>query len=325
MFRKSALVWLSLIIMASIALSGCAPRPGAGETMAAAGNGGIAVDLPAIEIDFDDNGQASFGGTPIAQLGAALGTDLSAVAVSTDIIAMVKGANIQHVQINNTPEGLIILVNGKAIPSIGLDGGAAAGLADVAKLIGFDQPGLEKLLPTINSLGIGLIAKFPKADGAADIPITGDNSNAQAANSAQESFISSVGTPGVINLPVYYADDGSWTVANMTDTEWANLTGDPIWQSYRMKPEVVAGFKAKGVKELTISTDAQGFHISVNGQALPYITWSNGKLNNLVDLAAQMGYLDSLGSNTDQIKSLIDQWLPVLTANNVNLRVFFPQ
>ncbi|MFN8446463.1 MAG: hypothetical protein U0175_37075 [Caldilineaceae bacterium] len=325
MFRKSALVWLSLIVMASIALSGCAPRPGAGETMAAAGNGGIAVDLPAIEIDFDDNGQASFGGTPIAQLGSALGTDLSAVAVPADYLAMLKTANIQHIQINNTTEGLIILINGKAIPSIGLDGGAAVGLADVAKLIGFNQPGLEKLLPTINRLGIGIIAKFPKAEGAADIPITGGDDTAQAANSAQESFIKTVGTPGVINLPVYYADDGSWTVADMTDTEWANLTGDPIWQAYRMKPEVVAGFKAKGIKELTVSTDAKGLHISINGQALPYITWADGKLNNLVDLASEMGLLGSLGSNADQIKGLIDQWLPVLTANNVNLRVFFPQ
>lgn len=324
MFRKSALLWVSLLLAASISLSACAPRPGAGETMAAAGNEGIAVDLPSIAIEFDDQGQASFGGAPLAQLGSALGADLSAVAIPGDMVAMLKGGNIQHIQINNTPEGLIILVNGKAIPSIGLDGGAAVGLADVAKLLGFDQPGMEKILPTINSLGIGVIAKFPKADGAADIPTADADDISAAVNAAQEEFVSSVGAPGVINLPVHYAADGSWTVAGMTDTEWANVTGDPVWQSYRMKPEIIALFQEKGIKELTISTDAKGLHISINGQALPYITWSGGKLNNLVDILGSMGYLDSLGDNADQIKGLVDQWLPILTASNVNLRIFMP-
>lgn len=325
MFKKSALVWMSLLLAASISLSACAPRPGAGETMAAAGNEGIAVDLPAIAIEFDDQGQASFGGAPLAQLGSALGTDLSAVAVPADMVAMLKGANIQHIQINNTTEGLIILVNGKAIPSIGLDGGAAVGLADVAKLIGFDKPGLEKILPTINSLGIGVIAKFPKADGASDIPVASADDVSAAVNAAQEEFVNTVGSPGVINLPVHYAADGSWTVAGMNDTEWANVTGDPVWQSYRMKPEIISLFQEKGIKELTISTDAKGLHVSINGQALPYITWSDGKLNNLVDLLGSMGYLDSLGNNAEEIKGLINQWLPILTASNVNLRVFMPQ
>ena len=325
MFRKSALLWVSLLVAASISLSACAPRPGAGETMKAAGNEGIAVDLPAIAIEFNDDGQASFGGAPLSQLGSALGADLSAVAIPADMVAMLKAADIQHIQINNTPEGLIILVNGKAIPSIGLDGGAAVGLADVAKLLGFDQPGMEKILPTINSLGIGIIAKFPKADGAADIPTASADDASATVTAKQEEFISSVGAPGVINLPVHYAADGSWTVAGMTDTDWANVTGDPIWQSYRMKPEIIAMFKEKGIKELTISTDAKGLHVSINGQALPYITWSGGKLNNLVDLLGTMGYLSALGDNADQIKGLIEQWLPILTASNVNLRIFVPE
>ena len=92
-----------------------------------------------------------------------------------------------------------------------------------------------------------------KADGAADIPTASADDASATVTAKQEEFISSVGAPGVINLPVHYAADGSWTVAGMTDTDWANATGDPIWQSYRMKPEIIAMFKEKGVKELTLS------------------------------------------------------------------------
>ncbi len=326
MHKKSVLFWLSMLLVTLVALSGCSARPGAGQTAAAAGNEGVAVDLPAIELTFDEEGKASFGGMPITQLGSSLGVDgLDAVAIPTDMIGMLKAANIQHLQVNNTAEGLIILVNGEAIPSIGLDGGAAVGLADVAKLLGFDRPGLEKLLPTINSLGIGIVARFPMADGASEIPVevTGDSTSAAKVKAATDEFINKVGNAGVINIPVYYADDGSWTVAGMTDTEWANLTGDSMFQSYRLKPEIVAGFKARGIKELTISTDAKGLHIGINGQPLPYITWSDGKLNHLVNVLGQMGLLSGAGTDASQLNALIDQWLPLVAASNVNLRVFF--
>jgi hypothetical protein len=328
MIRKSVVVWLSLLMVAVIALAGCAPRHGAGETAAAAGEGGIAVDLPAIVVDFNDQGEASVGNVPVAQLGASLGVaGLNALKIPPEIIAQLSTLNIQHIQINTTPEGLLLLVNGQEIPSIGWDGDTLTGTAEALKLVGVAQPALEKLLPLLDNIGIGVVARFPVAQGKEALPTYVESAGAAEIAAAQQAFLDSVGAPPQINLPIFYNADGTWKVADMTDSEWTALTGQPIWSQLRLNPNMLKNAAAAGIKEVTISTDAKGLHIAINGKALPYISWANGRLNNLIDLAEQAGLWQTLadqGINTGQVTAMIDQFLPIISASQANLRVFFP-
>ena len=57
-------------------------------------------------------------------------------------------SQIQHIQIDNTPEGLLILINGKPIPSLGWDGESLVATAEVMEEFGADVvPLLDKILP----------------------------------------------------------------------------------------------------------------------------------------------------------------------------------
>ena len=59
-------------------LSACAPRATGGEIAARAAESDVAVDLPALVLDIQEDGSLSVGGQPLADLGAVVGQDLSA-------------------------------------------------------------------------------------------------------------------------------------------------------------------------------------------------------------------------------------------------------
>ena len=68
MHQKRITVWLSFVTIAMIVLAGCAPRAGGGETAKMATQHDLVIDLPAIVIDFNAQGEPSVGNVPVAQL-----------------------------------------------------------------------------------------------------------------------------------------------------------------------------------------------------------------------------------------------------------------
>ena len=330
MHRQRLPFWSSLALIAMLILAGCAPRAGQGLTAQMADQSDLVVDLPAIVIDFNDAGEPSVGNVPVAQLAATFGAaGLDQLKIDANTLGMLTKANIQHIQIDNQPTGLEILVNGQAIPSIGWDGETLSATPATLTLLGGAIPAtLESVLPMITNLGIGAILRFPVTAGAEAIPtyITGEGSAAAKATAAQDAFMASVGTPPKINVPIFYDADGSFRIADLTEAEFTTLTGMPMTPLH-MQPNVIADFQQKGVKDITLSTDADGVHLTINGSPLPYISWADGKLNHLLDLAGQMGLWDTLadqGMNVGQITATVDQVLPMVMSTDFDIHLFFP-
>ncbi|GIV78189.1 hypothetical protein FKZ61_003515 [Litorilinea aerophila] len=329
MQRKRLALWLSLLAIVAVVMAGCAPRPGAGETVAAAGPDGLAIDLPALVIDFDSTGAASIGNVPVKQLGDLFAPGmLDSLQMPPNVIQFLVDSNIQHIQINNVPSGLLLLVNGQPIPSLKWDGQSLTNTAELVNMLGAGVPALEKLLPTLTHIGVGVILRFPRAEGVAEIPtyIEGGGPAAQAAREAQERFLATVGTPPKINLPIVYEADGSWRVGDLTDTEWTNLTGLP-WGALRLQPQMIQALMNANIQEITLSTDSRGIHVGINGKELPYIGWADGELNHVLDLAEQMGLWDTLADpnmNMGEIVATIESLLPVVQAAETNISVRFP-
>ncbi|MEM7536032.1 MAG: hypothetical protein AAF639_27875 [Chloroflexota bacterium] len=327
MQKKQTMRALSLFIIAALlVVSGCAPRAGAGEV---AELGGIVVDMPALVIEYDADGNPSIANMPLAQVadmvqpGAAEG-----LAMDPAMIQAMTDNNIQHIQISLRVDGLDLIVNGRSMPSIGWDGESLASTGELAGAMGVEVAGLDKLLPLIRHLGIGAIVSFPMAEGAEAIPtyIEDESESAMAARETQESFLASVGTPPRINLPIFYDLDGGVTIADMTDAEWTNLTGVP-WDSLRMPPEMIQSMADNGIEQLTISTGQPGIMIHINDMALPHISWDDGKLQHVLDMADSLGLWDTLadsGMNAGEIIAMVEGLLPVIQTAEVNVNVFFP-
>lgn len=331
MQRRRLAIGLTLLLITVLVIAGCAPRAEGGMTTELAGTEDLAVDMPALVIDFAADGSASVGDIPVAELGAAFAPGmLDALAMPPEQVAQMIDAGIQHLQISNSPGGLLILINGQPIPSIKWDGDILATTAGVASMFGQEIPVLEKLLPLVTHLGLGAIVRFPLADGVASLPThpDGDTPAATASRMAQEDFLSTVGNPPTITIPVMYDTDGSWRVGDLSDAEWTNLTGMAFFDSMRMQPSAVESFMKAGIDEISLATDPMGIHIRINGEDLPYIGWQDGELNHVLALADQMGVwemLESTGMNPDEIVTLVETLLPIVQASEISINAHFPK
>jgi hypothetical protein len=320
-------VLLSVLLVGLLMLSACAPRTTAGEVAAGAAESEIAVDLPALVLDIQEDGSFAVGGQSLADLGAVVGQDLSALSVPADTVGALVANNIQHIQIENTPSGILILVNGKAIPSLAWDGESLVTTAEVLEQFGAAPIALlDKILPLIRNLGLGVIVRAPVAAGAEQLPLVStDVAAAERAMSAQQEFLQAVLVPPTFLVTVTYAPDGSWEVAGIGQAELDRLIPG-FGNALNLGPDGIQQLSAIGIEQIGISTNENGFFISINGKTLPYLTWADGRINNVLDLAVQSGLLEGVvpGMDTGALLQYVDALLPAILASQISLNVEFP-
>jgi hypothetical protein len=322
--RSSVLV--SLLMAVLVLLVGCAPRATSGEIAAAADESDVVVDLPAIVLDVTPEGTISVGGQPITELGGGLGAGLEGLSLQPEMVDALSAFNIQHIQIDNTPEGLLILVNGQPIPSLAWDGEKLVATAEVLDTLGAGVALLDRVLPLITNLGLGVILRFPVAQGEEALPMVAPESEAAAAaRAAQAEFLAAVGTPPVVQLTLAYAPDGTWSIADMDQGTLASLLPVPL-DMLNLTPETIAAVSSAGITDVALSTNTDGIFISINGKTLPYLTWADGRISHLLTLAEETGLLASvLGDNPDMagIIDTIESLLPAIQSTEATLRITF--
>ena len=247
---------------------------------------------------YNGAGEPSIGSTPLGDLQALVPTALlSQLTVDQATIDRLVKAGIQHIQISNTPSGLRILVNGQPLPTLVWD---AKSLDTLLQLLEPIEPTavatLGSLLDTTTNLGVGVVIQLPVPPGAAAIPliVIGAESNAAAAEAAQQAFVTRAGGAPVVRIPVQYADDGTWTVQGLTDTEWQALTGIPFGY-IRLNPELIAGAVNAGINQVIVWTDRDGIHMTLGDRELPYLRWGDGGIQTLIDLAMRLGVIQEDG------------------------------
>jgi len=320
-------ILFSVLLVGIMMLSACAPRATGGEIASRAADSNVAVDLPALVLDIQEDGSLAVGGQRLADLGAVVGQDLSALSVPADTVAALEAAGIQHIQIDNSSDGLLILVNGKPVPSLAWNGDSLITTAQVVEQVGGPSVAiLDKLLPLIGDLGLGVILRVPVPEGTKALPLVNmDNASAQEARNAQAEFLKAVVTPPTLAVAVNYAADGSWELAGISKEDLASFIPG-LAESIPSDPNLVNTMSGMGINQIGFSTNEDGFFISVNGKNLPYLTWADGRIRNVLDLAMQSGMLDAaLGdTDTEALMQYVDALLPAILAANINLNINFP-
>ncbi len=322
--QKKFVLLVSMLLVAGLLLTACGPRAGGGEMAAKASPKDLVVDLPALYIDLDTDGNASIGGQPVAQL-AAMANGAIPTSFDKTWVNHLTATNIQHIQIDNTANGIVILANGEPIPSLGWDGDALVATADTLSMLGANVgPQIAKLLPLVRDLGIGVVVRLPVAEGTPLIPmvVQGDESAAAMAKKAQEEYLKAVGNPPVVRVTLAYAPDGTFSVADISGTDLAAL-GIKL-DTLNMPAGSIAQVQKLGIKKLNLSSNTQGIFIGINDKTLPHITWDNGEINHVLKLAGQMGFLQQIPNYNAGVQQMIESFLPAVQASDVNLTVTFP-
>ena len=139
---------------------------------------------------------------------------------------------------------------------------------------------------------------------------------------AQEEFLASVGTPPRINLPIFYGDDGSISIGDLSIDELSAMTGVlRLMRSCDGAGATLHAVRGMGVSVLGISTDKDGITISLDGKALPTLDWSDGKASNLIEMASQIPLLEIMGFGS--VLPMVNQLLPLVQSAEIDLTLHF--
>lgn len=325
---KRLVVLTALMLMALLALAGCGPRAGGGDVARAAGASDVVVDLPAIYIDFDAQGQGTIGGMRVSQAGALIGQSLPDLDLGQSAVEAMEKYNIQHIQLVNSEKGLDILVNGLRVPSFGWNTEVLGNLRDQLSLLGVDLGSVGKLLPLAGNFNTGIVLRFPLAAGREPLPLIDPDAAAiaQRARQATQAFAAGVGDLPTIKFSVDYRPDGTWTVQGKDAAAWEESL--PIgWDGFNLPSDLVQGAAAAGLKTLGISTNEEGINFSLNGKAMPTITWGSGEMSNLFQLLKDSGVMSQLSGGSARVAGILDlgeQLLPTIQAADFGMTVNFP-
>ena len=342
MRKRRLAILLSAFLVVALLLAGCASRPGQGELAASASPDQLVVDLPALVIEYDDQGQASFSGTQLSTLGALLGTDLSALDRTPEDIQQLKDAGVQNIFANITPDGVGVYANGKPLLSLAWSPESIESLGQV--LNGLDDPSLAQvsgLLPVLSDLSAGIVMRFP-TDGAEELPLIGEvPSQADVLAAAQQA------APAALNavlpaemqglapllggllaslppLTINFDASGAGELQGLAPFILAQVPPGAI----SLPADQLASLQDLGIQSLNLKNSPDGLLISINGNSLPKLMWSQGEMQNLGELGIDAGVLKVLAGLDEGLLDTLTQVsdaAPILQTAALDVTINLPQ
>ncbi|PKO21096.1 MAG: hypothetical protein CVU38_16540 [Chloroflexi bacterium HGW-Chloroflexi-1] len=238
------------------------------------------IALPRIVIDFDEIGNPSVLGLKMADAGRLLGQDLSGLRLNKYYVDWMTAANVQHIELRQTGNGIALLANGKLMPHVAWNDASLQQATEFAGL--FDVQGtdmIKKFMPIVRRLGLDIILRFPKRADVEEIPLATDEV-AMAAAAPED-----VPASAVIRFEVKYDDRGIPSILGISAQD---LLAMGINLSIALPQDSIRTMQSHNVQHLELRGKTDGLFVYVNGNPLPNLVWDNDLLSGAADLYAQM-------------------------------------
>lgn len=330
--RRLALM-LPILLILSMALTGCMARPNQGNVAAAAGADALVVDIPAIVVAFDDQGQASLDGLDLS----ALGVSLDALARTPEQITAVNNAGVEAAYVDLSPTGVNIYADGQPMLTLDWDAETIQSLGAILGIAGIDNADtLAKMLPLLSNMSLGVAMTFP---GAGDNPTlvgpTPDQAAILAANQAAAGqILGELGVPPFATallgslgpLTIRYDANGTATLDGLGMI--AGFLPPDALAGLNLNADQLNQVKELGIQSLNVQTKPEGLAMTLNGNALPLLRWDRGQMDNLVKLGLQGGVLTAItGVDAESLDALnqVGKFAPLLATTPLNITVSFPE
>jgi len=311
--QKSILV---LLLIASLVVAGCSgPAMMPARSADTATGESFMLALPRIVLTTDETGAVGVEGLPLAALGlqSVLGN------LNPEFVNRMQEANIQHLEMRHTGDGLAIMVNGMPMPRLAWGDDSIQTMGDLMYLLGPQmgvqgeaiQQLLTKLAPIIQRLGLSVAIKFPTAAGVEQLPFASDEV-ALAPPRAVEADPSMLA-----KFEVKYDDQGVPSIMGISARDIAQLTGNPSLP-LALSPDVIRRAQEMNVQNMQVTTGPTGLAFYINGNPVPKLIWDQDMVGNAIDVVTQ------LDPNLSMYSSILKQLAPVLTNTSVSILMHFP-
>ena len=83
-----------------------------------------------------------------------------------------------------------------------------------------------------------------------------------------------------------------------------------------------------GIETLSLSSNSDGIALSINGQPLPSIAWTEGELSHLLTIALQIGFqepAEEFNRLIVRVLNFIERLLPIVQTSDLEITITFDQ
>ncbi len=303
-------VW-TLLVLITLVLAACGPAMKPATDEKTAGGEIFFLALPRIVIDFDAGGNPSILGMKLEAADRLFGTDMSGLKLNKFYVDWMTAANVQHLEMRQTGDGLALLANGQPLPHVAWDDASLQQAGALAAL--FNVPNetvalFQKLLPVVRRLGLDVILKFPLRPDAKAIPLA-DPSVAMAKVKPEEAAATAI-----VKFEVKYDQQGVPGILGITAQDLLALG---ISAPLALDMNAVRSLQARNVQFMELRTKPDGMYVYVNGNPLPNLVWDNTLLTSAADMYGQT-------NPTSPYIEVMKQALPTLDNMDIGVLVHFP-
>jgi hypothetical protein len=312
--RKS--IWVVLLI-ATLVLAACGPAMKPAASPQTESGEVFTVALPQIVVDFDKDGNPSVLGIDVAKL-QSYGLNLPVGRLQPGVINTMTANNIQHIEMRQTGNGVVIYVNAKPMPYLAWSDESLQQLTDLTGLLGAGAPNqqtltmLKKFLPIVRRLGLDLVLTFPKNDTADRIALANPDDVVKAVAVPSKDPASAV-----VQFEIKYDEQGVPGILGITAADLAAM-GFPA--ALAMDKRVLAQLQANNIQNVELRSKGDGIFVYVNGNPLPNIAWDDKLLGNAVDLWLQF----NPGVSAYVPVELVKQIAPSVAKADIAIMMHFP-
>lgn len=301
-----------LLLVSALLLAACGPamQPATGPET---DSGEVfMIALPRIAIDFDSMGNPSMMGIKLEDVERITGQSLSSMRLNKFYVDWMTNANVQHVELRQTGNGVAFIVNGKPMPHIAWTDKSLQKTSEVAALLqvsNADTELLRKFLPIVRRLGLDLVVTFPRRSDATAIALM----NADEALKVKPSTVVEPAS-AIVRFEVKYDNQG---VPGVLGISAADLAARGIDAPLAIDLRYVDLFKKNNIQFVELRGKDDGLYLYINGEPLPNIVWDDTFLTNAADLYVQM-------NPESPYTQVAKQVLPLVNNADVNVIVHFP-
>lgn len=316
---KRFILLVSLLLLALVVLAGCGEKPTAVPEEPTGEDIGFVLALPRVTVDVDEQGMPSVAGIdPETLKTISLGlVDVSGLALPQEYIDWFTSANIQHIELVHTSDGLHIFVNGEPLPYVGWSGDSLGATADLAAALNQLDPRVAKvlklLIPFIQRTGINVAMRFPVQAGADVIPMRDPDAPLTPASGEEENPVA------VAKIHVNYNEEGMPSVLAISTADVEDALGVPLRQA-NLDPAVIKMLEDAGIQHITVRSTPGGLRFYTNADALPYLAWGTQYLENTADIYGDLYQGQEYTAAREALKLL----LPYLDNIDGEVVLFFP-